>query len=59
VKRHAKCVRNTVTIVSREGEQYTYYRDADKSFHCRNCEFTHAKRDEFKVRNWYVLSNKR
>ncbi|TEB19704.1 P-loop containing nucleoside triphosphate hydrolase protein [Coprinellus micaceus] len=49
VKRHAKCVRNTVTIVSREGEQYTYYRDADKSFHCRNCEFTHAKRDEFKV----------
>ncbi|TEB31199.1 hypothetical protein FA13DRAFT_1710026, partial [Coprinellus micaceus] len=49
VKRHAKCVRNTVTVSNREGEQFTYYRQSDKSFHCRGCEFTHPKRDEFKA----------
>lgn len=50
VKRHAKCVRNTVTVSNREGEQFTYYRQSDKSFHCRACEFAHPKREEFKVR---------
>jgi hypothetical protein len=49
VKQHASCARNTVTLTSPDGAEYTYYRNDDKSFHCRSCDFTHIGRPEFKV----------